>query len=363
MIKNVLDRHYLQHKSEYDQAATRVLESGWYVTGKELEAFEKSYAEYIGTKYCVGLANGLDALWISMRALGIGEGDEVIIQANTYIATVMGATINHATPIFVEPDEYFNIDASKIEEKITEKTKALLIVHLYGQASNMDEIQRICKKYNLLLIEDAAQSHGSKFNGKMTGSFGDVGCFSFYPTKNLGCFGDGGAITTNNKELADKIRIYRNYGSEKRYYNQVVGINSRLDEIQAALLNVKLKYLDGLNAERNTVADLYNQGIQNPWIKLPKVLAGADHNYHQYVVLCETRDHLKDYLEKNGISTIIHYPIPPHISQAYEYLGYHKGDFPISEKYADQVLSLPMFDGIREDEVMKVIEVINQYKP
>lgn len=363
IIRNVLDREYKRHKKEYDAAALSVLESGWYITGNKLIEFETQFAQYIGSPYCVGLANGLDALWIGMKALGITQGDEVLVQSNSYIATVMGITINGATPVFVEPDACFNMDVSKIEEKISDKTKAILVTHLYGQVSNMTEVKRICDKHKLLLIEDCAQSHGAKHNGQVSGSFGDLACFSFYPTKNLGAFGDGGAITTPHKAVNDYIRIYRNYGSEKRYYNQMVGINSRLDEIQAALLNVKLKYLDELNQERQTIANRYDIEITNPFIILPQKEEHSEHIYHQYVIQSDVREQLIDYLNQHEISTIIHYPVPPHLSEAYADLNLKMGSFPIAEKYANTVLSLPLYDGMTQVEVDEVIKVINQFKP
>ena len=239
IMANRLDRGFFRYQEEFEAKALSVLRSGWYIMGNELKAFEEEFASYTGAKYCVGLASGLDALWMAFRIQGIGAGDEVIVQGNTYIASVMGITMNGATPVFVEPDEYFNIDTKKIEEKITERTKAVLVVHLYGQASKMDDVVSLCAKYGLRLVEDCAQSHGAAYNGQVTGTFGDIGCFSFYPSKNLGAFGDGGAIVTNHKQIADDMRVYRNYGSEKRYYNKVVGTNSRLDEIQAGLLRGK----------------------------------------------------------------------------------------------------------------------------
>ena len=246
-MPNRLDRGFYQYQKEFEDKAIEVLRSGWYVLGHELENFENEFAKYVGTKFCVGLASGLDALWIAFRILGIGVGDEVIVQGNTYIASVMGITMNGATPIFVEPDEFFNIDASKIEDKITVKTKAILVVHLYGQASNMTPIVELCRKRNLKLVEDCAQAHGAQFDQKQIGTFGDIGCFSFYPSKNLGAFGDAGAIVTNDKIIAENVKIFRNYGSEKRYYNKIVGANSRLDEIQAGLLRVRLRYLETTN--------------------------------------------------------------------------------------------------------------------
>ena len=246
IMPNRMDRGFYQFQEEYERKALEVLRSGWYILGKELRQFEEEFAAYTNSRYCVGVASGLDALWIAFRVLGIGAGDEVIVQANTYIASVMGITINGALPVFVEPDIYYNIDADKIEEKITSRTKAILVVHLYGQASNMKPIIKLAEKYDLRLVEDCAQSHGACVEGQMTGTFGDIGCFSFYPSKNLGAFGDAGAIVTNDSKIAEDVRIIRNYGSEKRYYNKVVGANSRLDEIQAGLLQVRLRHLKEL---------------------------------------------------------------------------------------------------------------------
>lgn len=358
---NVLNRTYFMNQEEYEKKALDVLRNGWYVLGNEVKEFEKEFSSYIGTKYSIGLDNGLNALVIAFRELGIGEGDEVLVQANTYIASVMGITMNGATPIFIEPDEFFNIDAEKIEDAITEKTKAICVVHLYGQASNMDKIMEIAKKHNLYVVEDCAQSHGADFNGKRTGTFG-IGCFSFYPSKNLGCFGDGGAITTNDEKLDRDFRVLRNYGSEKRYYNEVVGYNSRLDELQAGLLRVKLSHLDELTKEREKIANRYLKEIKNTKLVLPKIREGATSVWHLFVIKSDERDRLQKYLEENGVGTVIHYPIPPHLSKAYEYLGYKKGDFPITERYAETVLSLPLYNGMTEEEQSYVIEVINRYE-
>ena len=330
--------------------------------GKEVSSFEEEFAHYTGGKYCVGLASGLDALWIAFRVLGIGAGDEVIVQGNTYIASVMGITINGATPVFVEPDEYYNIDAAKIEEKITSRTKAILVVHLYGQASNMDPIMKIARQYNLRVVEDCAQSHGACFDGQMTGTFGDIGCFSFYPSKNLGAFGDGGAIVTNDADLADKVRVFRNYGSEKRYYNRVVGTNSRLDEIQAGLLRVRLSHMRELEEDKKRICSRYLQELKNENIHLPAVREGATHIWHQFVIRVERRQELIDYLNGKEIGTIIHYPIPPHLSEAYQYLKIGRGSLPITECYADTVLSIPLYNGMTEDEQDYVIEAINQFE-
>lgn len=361
IMPNRLDRGFYQHQEEFEKKAIEVLRSGWYVLGNEVNNFEKEFADYVGAKYCVGLASGLDALWIALRILGIGEGDEVIVQGNTYIASVMGITINGATPVFVEPDEYYNIDVAKIEEKITEKTKAILVVHLYGQASNMDPIVKICNKYNLRLVEDCAQAHGAKFNGKQIGTFGDIGCFSFYPSKNLGAFGDAGAIVTNNAKIAEDTRVFRNYGSEKRYYNKVVGANSRLDEIQAGLLRVRLKYLDELTEEKRLICEKYLKELQNDKIVLPRIREGATHIWHQFVIKSAYRDELIEYLNGRGIGTIIHYPIPPHLSEAYQYLKMKEGDLPITEEYARTVLSIPLYNGMTKEEQDYVIQCINEF--
>lgn len=357
---NVLDRQFFKYQAEYEQKALDVLRSGWYILGKEVQEFEKEFAEYLGVKSVVGVDNGLNALVLTFRALEIGEGDEVIVQGNTYIASVMGISMNGATPVFVEPDEFFNMDMDKVEEKITPKTKAILVTHLYGQASNMERVIEICKKHNLKLVEDCAQSHGAQFDGKMTGSFG-IGCFSFYPSKNLGAFGDGGAIATNDDELAQKIKVLRNYGSEKRYYNQVVGYNSRLDEIQAGLLRVKLSHLNELTEERKRITKRYINEIKNPLIELPKVREKSTHIWHLFVIKCKNRDKLQQYLSEHGIGTVIHYPIPPHMSEAYKYLGIKKGQLPITEKYAETVLSIPMYNGMKDEEIEYVIDILNKY--
>lgn len=361
---NNLLREYIRHKDEYMQAVSGVLESGWYVLGKNVEEFEKKFARYCGRKYCVGVASGLDALWISMRCLGIGKGDEVIVQANTYIASVMGITINGAKPVFVEPDDYYGIDTKKIEEKISDKTKAIMAVHLYGNPCEMDKIKNLCNKYNLYLIEDCAQSHGATYKGIMTGAFGDVGCFSFYPTKNLGAFGDGGCVVCDSDEIYNKIRTFRNYGSREKYKNELVGANSRLDELQAALLLVKLGYIEKINEERRIVAKRYQEGIRNKRINLPEERTEARCVYHQYVVRThskETRNALISFLKDKGISTMIHYPIPPHLSEAYEGMGFREGDFPITESMADTIISLPIFAGYTYEEQSYVIEKINEF--
>lgn len=359
---NVLDRQYLKYKDEYEKKVCEVLSKGWYVLGPEVSEFEKEFADYCGSKFCVGLGSGLDALILAVRALGITKGDEVLVQGNTYIATVMGITINGATPVFVEPDEYHNMDVTKIEQSITDKTKAIMVTHLYGQASNMSEIKRIAKQYDLYIIEDCAQAHGAKFQDKMVGTFGDIGCYSFYPSKNLGAFGEAGAIVTDNEEIQQKIKALRNYGSEKRYHNMYIGLNSRLDELQASLLRIKLKHLDELNNERMLIAQKYNNEINNKLIEKPKILEGATTVNHLYVIKTKHREELINYLNEKQIATIVHYPIPPFLQEAYKDLGYKKGDFPISEKLADEVLSLPLYNGMTEEEQEYVINMINKFE-
>ncbi|MGV8148981.1 MAG: DegT/DnrJ/EryC1/StrS family aminotransferase [Alkaliphilus sp.] len=359
---NQLDRGYLKYKSEYDEAAIQTLESGWYILGEKVEKFEKEFTSFVGAKYCVGLNSGLDALILAFRALDIGEGDEVVVPANTYIASVLGITENGATPIFVEPDEYYNLDTDRIEEIINKNTKAILVVHLYGQATNMKKIKEIADKHNLYLIEDCAQSHGAKFEDKTTGSWGDIGCFSFYPTKNIGAFGDAGAIVTNNKAIYEKMKMLRNYGSKVKYENEILGVNSRLDEIQAALLSVKLSHYNELRREREDIAKAYLKGIKNENIGLPMIRNNSEHVWHLFVIRTDNRDSLQKYLGEKGIGTQIHYPIPPHLSKAYNHLGYKLNDFPITEKYASTCLSLPLFEGMTEEEIKHVIETVNEFK-
>lgn len=359
---NTLKPGYAKYRDEYLEAAMRVLDSGWYTLGRELEAFESEFVEWLGMKHCVGLNSGLDALILAVRALGIKAGDEVIVPANTYIASVLGITENGATPVFVEPDQYYNIDPDKIEQAITPRTKAILVVHLYGQACRMDKIMEIAQRHNLPVIEDCAQSHGATFNGQKIGTFGTISCFSFFPTKNMGAFGDAGAIATNDEEIAQKIRALRNYGSEKKYYNKYQGVNSRMDEIQAALLRVKLRHIDEITAERRAIAEAYLAGIKNPNIILPQIAEGASHVWHLFVVRTDKRDDLQKYLADNGIGTQIHYPVPPHLAEAYKGLGHAKSSFPITEHYADSILSLPLYNGMANDEWAFVLNTINHWR-
>jgi dTDP-4-amino-4,6-dideoxygalactose transaminase len=335
------------------------MNSGWYVLGEEEDLFEKEFANYLGVKYSIGVGNGLDALILAFRILGIGSGDQVIVPANTFIASVMGVTVNGGEPVFVEPDENYNIDAAKIEAAITEKTKAILPVHLYGRACDMDQICAIAKKYGLKIVEDCAQAHGTTWKGKKVGTFGEIGCFSFYPTKGLGAFGDGGAIVTDDEAIVDRCKSLHNYGSDKKYEFDEVGVNSRLDEMQAALLRVKLSHLDDLLAERREIAKRFVQGIHHPEIILPEY--AESHTWHQFVIRTPHRDALKRYLAEQGVGTEIHYPIPPHLSKAYDYLGYRAGSFPATEQYADEVLSLPIFNGMTADEQTYAIATLNEF--
>lgn len=363
MIVNsvVLKRTFDLHKEEYEEAALRALNSGWYILGKEMDNFEKEFSAWAGVKHCVALNSGTDALILAIRALGIGTGDEVIVPANAYIASVIGVTENGATPVFVDADEHMEIDADQIESKITEKTKAILPVHLYGQSSRMDKIEEIARKHGLKLIEDCAQCHGSKYNGKLTGTFGNIGCFSFYPTKPLGALGDAGAIVTDDDELAEKVRLLRNYGSKVKYVNEINGVNSRMDEVQAALLKVGLKYLDSGNEERRLQAKQYRDEIKNKKVRIPDEYEFVYHIYHLFPVLVEDREGFQKYLAENGVKTQIHYPIPPYVAECYSEWGYKWEDFPNAAYYARHEVSLPIYCGLPDEELQYVIDVINRY--
>lgn len=363
ILFNNFKKEYLSIKDEIDKAIQRVLDSGWYILGNEVKKFEKEFADYLGAKYCVGVGNGLEALYLILKALEIGKGDEVIVPANTYIATILAISQANADPVLAEPDEKtYNINPNRIEEKITKKTKAIMPVHLYGLSADMDPINEIANNNDLFVIEDAAQAHGAKYKGKKCGSLGTAAGFSFYPTKNLGAFGDGGAVVTNDENIADKIRVLRNYGSRRKYYNEIKGLNSRLDEIQAAILRVKLKYLDKWNEKRRKNAKYYLESIRNRNIILPVEPKGYKHVYHQFVIRCDNRDLMQKYLENNGISTLIHYPIPPHLSQAYPNFGFKKGDFPITERIAREVLSLPIDPTKNKKDILMISNVINRNK-
>lgn len=338
-------------------------DSSWYILGNNVKKFEDDYAKFNQTQYSIGVANGLDALIIALKTLNIGPGDEVIIPSNTYIASWLAVSYVGSTPIPVEPRiETFNIDPDLIEQAITTKTKAIMPVHLYGQCCEMDKILDIAQKHNLLVIEDNAQAQGSKYMGKMAGGFGSINGTSFYPGKNLGAYGDAGAITTNREDLALRASTIRNYGSQTKYYNQEKGINSRLDEVQAGFLSVKLKYLKEWNAERNMIAERYAMQLSNVSnIVLPELAQGATSVYHLYVIRTENRDALQNYLNAKGIGTLIHYPVPPHLQKAYIELKYKQGDFPIAEKMANTCLSLPIYPGLSHDEIDYVCDSIKNY--
>lgn len=343
-------------------AFDRVYTRSWYIEGVEDEAFEKAFAEYCNTEHCIGVGNGLDALMLALKALGVGEGDEVIVPSNTYIATALAVTYVGATPVFVEPDiRTFNINPALIEVVITEKTKAIIPVHLYGQACDMDPIMEIAEKYNLYIIEDCAQAHGATYKGKVIGSFGDAAGFSFYPGKNLGALGDAGATVTNNKELADKVRALGNYGSDYKYHHIYQGNNSRLDELQAAFLAAKLPHLDRINVERRRIADKYLAGINNPEVILPYVPADMVPVWHIFGIRCNRRAELEKFLNDKGIGTNKHYPIPMHLQECYKDLGFKEGDFPIAEEISKTELSIPMYYGMTDEEIQYVIDAINEF--
>lgn len=359
-LKDITDKN----SKEIHEAALRVIDSGWYLQGKENQQFEEDYANYIGTKYCVGCGNGLDALvWIFRAYIELGvmkKGDEVIVPANTYIATILSITENDLVPVLVEPNiDTLQIDDSLIEEKITNNTKAICIVHLYGQCAYTDKIGKLCKKYNLKLIEDNAQAHGCEYNGTKTGALGDAAGHSFYPGKNLGALGDAGAVTTNDESLAYAVRSLANYGSAKKYVFKYTGRNSRLDEIQAAILDVKLKHLDADVELRKNVARRYREGIKNPKIQLPKVFDWKQHVFHIFTILCDDRENLQKYLTEKGIGTNIHYPIPPHKQECYK--EWNELSFPVTEKIHNTELSIPMSPCLSDEQIQYVIDCLNEW--
>ncbi|UZT96670.1 DegT/DnrJ/EryC1/StrS family aminotransferase [Chryseobacterium fluminis] len=366
MIKFLdLQKINLSHQEEIEERLLKAFRSGWYLMGNELKTFEANLSQYIGAKHAIGVANGLDALRLILRGyieMGLMKAnDEILVPSNTYIASILAISDNRLVPVLVEPDiENYNIDISKIEEKITSRTKAILIVHLYGRVIFSDKLEALAKKYNLKIIEDNAQAIGAKWNGKKTGNLGDASGFSFYPGKNLGALGDAGAVTTNDEELAKTIKALANYGSNKKYVNIYQGLNSRLDEVQAAVLDVKLKYIDQENEVRRKIAERYIAEISNPKIILPEnPEKGSEHVWHVFLVRTEKRDELQAYLTENGVQTLIHYPIPPHKQEAYK--DWNGLSFPISEKIHQEVLSLPISPVMSDEEVLKVIEVINMY--
>lgn len=356
-----VERIHVQYGEELRWAYESVMDSNWFIGGEFCEKFEEAFAQYCGVKYCVGCGNGLDALMLSLRAMGIGSGDEVIIPSFTFIATALAVFYAGATPVFVEVDpETALLDPALIETAITEKTKAIIAVHLYGQMAPLDEICAIAKKHGLKVLEDAAQSHGAIYQGKRAGSWGDAGCFSFYPGKNLGALGDAGGVVTSDPELATKVRAIANYGAEKKYVHDYMGVNSRLDALQATFLRTKLKHLDTWCAERQDIARRYLAEIKNPKVKLPVIKHGIP-VWHLFVVRCEDRDKLRAYLEERGIGTNIHYPIPMHEQKAFAKYGLSHGSFPIAERLAATVLSIPMFNGMTNEEISAVIEAINRF--
>lgn len=350
-----------KYREEIDSKIKEVLDSGWYLLGKQNEIFEKNFSQYCGVKHCIGCANGLEALTLIIRAMGFNQGDEIIVPANTYIASILSITENGCTPVLVEPDiKTYNINPDLIEEKITPNTKAIMVVHLYGQAVEMQKIWNLAEKYNLKVIEDSAQAHGAIYQGKRTGNLSDASGFSFYPGKNLGCLGDGGCVTTNDSELAQKIRAIRNYGSHIKYHNIYKGINSRLDEIQAAVLDVKLKCLDDDNNKRREIAKYYLANIKNPNIILPQTYDKQAHVWHIFAIRTKDRNRLQEYLKDNGIQTLIHYPIPPHKQECYK--EWNNLSFPITEKIHDEILSLPISPVMTKEEAKDVCIVINKFE-
>ena len=350
-------------REEMISAFTQFFDSKWYILGEGLKTFEDQYAEFNNTKYCIGTSNGLDALHLCLKALDIGEGDEVIVPSHTFIATILAISYCGATPVFVEPDPVtYNMDPNKIEDAVSSKTKAIIPVHLYGQPCDMTAVKDIAERHELFIIEDNAQSQGAKWDGQLTGSIGHLNAVSFYPGKNLGALGDAGAITTNDKDLAEKVRSLRNYGSHKKYHNDVIGYNNRMDECQAAFLSVKLKYLEKWNVERRAVARQYMnllEGVDD--CILPGIANDAESVFHLFVIRCSRRDELQQYLKKQGIGTLIHYPIPVHLQAAYKHLGYKKGDFPLAEELAETVLSLPLYIGMEEGAIEYVAQEIKNF--
>jgi len=356
-----LKRSYELHKSEYEEAALRAISSGWYILGNEMKEFEEQFASWLGVSHCIALNSGTDALILAVRALGIGPNDEVILPANAYIASVLGVTENGAVPVFVDADESMEMDVDQIKAKITPRTRAIIPVHLYGQPCRMDKIMEIAKKHGLDVVEDCAQCHGATIEGKIAGTFGRIGCFSFYPTKPLGAFGDAGAIVTNDKELAERVSMLRNYGSRIKYHNEISGVNSRMDEIQAAILQVGLKYVASGTEDRRRQAYLYKKGITNSKVVIPKTYENAGHVYHLFPVLVDGRECFQEYLLSKGIHTQVHYPIPPYVAECYSKWGYKWEDYPKAAYYATHEVSLPIYAGLPDDELQYVIDTINMW--
>ncbi|HBG64923.1 MAG TPA: aminotransferase [Treponema sp.] len=360
---NELARGFRLYQQEYEQKALDVLRSGWYVLGKEVEGFEREFAEALGGGcYCAGVDNGLDAILLGLAAAGIQAGDEIVVQANGYIATMLGIMQCGAKPVFVEPDEYYELDAANIEAALTPKTKAVLVTHLYGQATRMGSVMDICRKHGLMLFEDCAQSHFAPYKGTYTGLFGDAAFFSFYPTKNLGGFGDGGGVVSRNKAIVDKVKVLRNYGSDYRYHNIEIGYNARLDEMQAGLLRVKLSHMKELLANRNHIAQRYLKEIANPRIQLPKIAADCVHTWYQFIVIVDNQGEFREYMKQHDVATDISWKTPPYLQPCMAKFGYKRGDFPVTEHICDNSVIIPMMDYMAEEEISKVVEVVNAYE-
>ena len=348
-------------RQEIDMRIKDILDRGWYLQGEENEKFCQNFASYCGSKYALGVGNGLDALRLIIKAYGFGKGDEIIVPANTYIATILAITDNGCTPILVEPDiNTYNINPDLIEAAITPRTKAIMVVHLYGQAVEMEKIWKIARKHDLKVFEDSAQAHGAKYQGRMTGNLSDAAAFSFYPGKNLGCLGDGGAITTNDEGIYQKVKALANYGSDRKYHHIYKGLNSRLDEIQAAILDIKLPYLDADNKRRREISTYYRNNINNPLIVLPKTYDEEAHVWHVFAVRTKERDRFQEYLRSKGVQTIIHYPTPPHKQEAYK--EWNNRSYPITEQIHKEIISLPISPVMTDDEVVELVRIVNEYK-
>lgn len=348
-------------RQEIDMRIKDILDRGWYLQGEDNEKFCQNFASYCGSKYALGVGNGLDALRLIIKAYGFGKGDEIIVPANTYIATILAITDNGCTPILVEPDiNTYNINPDLIEAAITPRTKAIMVVHLYGQAVEMEKIWKIARKHDLKVFEDSAQAHGAKYQGRMTGNLSDAAAFSFYPGKNLGCLGDGGAITTNDEVIYQKVKALANYGSDRKYHHIYKGLNSRLDEIQAAILDIKLPYLDADNKRRREISTYYRNNINNPLIVLPKTYDEEAHVWHVFAVRTKERDRFQEYLRSKGVQTIIHYPTPPHKQEAYK--EWNNRSYPITEQIHKEIISLPISPVMTDDEVVELVRIVNEYK-
>ncbi|MBO4267584.1 MAG: DegT/DnrJ/EryC1/StrS family aminotransferase [Lachnospiraceae bacterium] len=360
---NDLGRGFRLYQKEYEDKALEVLRSGWYVLGKEVSSFEEEFSKKLGDCTCAGVDNGLDAITLGLMASGIQEGDEIIVQANGYIATMLGILQCGAKPVFVEPDEYYQLDASKIGAAVTSRTKAVLVTHLYGQATRMDPILAECKKYGLDLFEDCAQSHFAPYKGVNTGLFGKAAFFSFYPTKNLGCFGDGGAVVSTDPQITETVKVLRNYGSDRRYHNIKIGFNMRLDELQAGLMRVRLSHIDELLANRRHIANRYLEEMNNPLVTMPLTADGCEHTWYQFIVRTQDQEGFREYLKDKDIATDISWRVPPYLQPCMtERFGFKEGDYPVTEDLCAHIVTLPMMEYMDDDEITKVIDAVNSYK-